>query len=60
MLFAVVCDDLPPYEHRCGQKIVSLPHLIRDLLGFYGLRMDLLVEIESKLHDTNLDRQVRH
>jgi len=49
MLFAVVCDNMPPYNERAGCRLVTHEHLVRDLLGFYGLRRDLLVEIENKL-----------
>jgi hypothetical protein len=53
MLFAVVCDNLPPYSEEADCRLVTRAHLIRDLLGFYGLRRDLLVEIENKLNDTD-------
>jgi hypothetical protein len=48
-LFAVVCETLPPHREHAGRRIVTREHLIRDFLGFYGLRRDLLVEIENKL-----------
>jgi hypothetical protein len=48
-LFAVVCEDLPPHFEHGGQRFVTREHLVRDLLGFYGLRLDLIVEIENKL-----------
>lgn len=53
MLFAVVCDNLPPYREETACRLVTRAHLVRDLLGFYGLRRDLLVEIENKLGDTD-------
>ena len=49
MLFAVVCEKLPPYRKQTGQLVVTRAHLVRDFLGFYGLRRDLLVEIENKI-----------
>ncbi len=49
MLFAVSCETLPPHCEEAGCRIVTRAHLVRDLLGFYGLRRDLLVEIENKL-----------
>ncbi len=49
MLFAVVCQKLPPYRKQAGQLVVTREHLVRDFLGFYGLRRDLLVEIENKI-----------
>ena len=49
MLFAVVCEKLPPHCEEAGCRIVTRAHLVRDLLGFYGLRRDLLVQVENKL-----------
>ncbi len=49
MLFAVVCQKLPPHHEQVGQLVVTPEHLVRDLLGFHGLRRDLLVEIENKI-----------
>jgi len=53
MLFAVVCQELPPHLEHAGQLVVTREHLVRDLLGFYGLRRDLLVEIENKIGKTH-------
>lgn len=49
MLFAVVCKNLPPYRETADCRLVTREQLVRDLLGYYGLRRDLLVEIENKL-----------
>jgi hypothetical protein len=49
MLFAVIPSQLPPHLERGGSRVVTPEFLIRDLLGFYGLRTDLLAEIEAKL-----------
>ena len=53
MLFTVLCDKLPPYRKQAGQLVVTRAHLVRDFLGFYGLRRDLLVEIENKISATH-------
>ncbi len=49
MLFAVVGKKLPPHVWHSGFRAVTRQHLIREFLGFYGLRLDLLVQIENKL-----------
>ena len=49
MLFSVFCNELPPHCEAAPCRIVTRAHLVRDLLGFYGSRRDLLVEIENKL-----------
>lgn len=48
-IFAVVCQELPPYRQCAGHRVVTRQHLIRDFMGFYGLRRDLIVEIENKM-----------
>jgi hypothetical protein len=48
-LFAVVPDRPPPSIEQGGFRVVTREHLVRDLIGFYGLRGDLLSEIERKL-----------
>ncbi len=49
MLFAVVPAEMPPSMEHAGHRVVTREHLIRDLIGFYGLRTNLLVEIETNL-----------
>lgn len=49
MLFAVVPHEMPPFRECNGFRVVTREHLIRDLIGFYGLRTDLLVRIEAGL-----------
>jgi hypothetical protein len=48
-LFAVVVGRPPPYMERGRLCVVTRERLVRDLIGFYGLRGDLLSEIERKL-----------
>ena len=49
MLFAVVPRELPTPVEVDGTRVVSQEELTRDLIGFYGLRPDLIAEIEAKL-----------
>ena len=49
MLFAVVTEPLPPNLEHVGFRVVTKEHLIRDLIGLYGLRTELLAAIEAKL-----------
>lgn len=49
MMFAVVPVEMPPSFEHGGHRVVTREHLIRDLIGFYGLRTNLIVEIETKL-----------
>ncbi|MBM4087992.1 MAG: hypothetical protein FJ276_00975 [Planctomycetes bacterium] len=49
LLLAVVCRQLPPHVQATGCRIVTHEYLVRDLIGFYGLRHDLLVAIENNL-----------
>jgi hypothetical protein len=50
-LFAVQVSPLPPHGQNRGHHVVTREHLVRDLVGFYGLRADLVAEIEAKLGD---------
>ncbi len=52
MLFAVVPDSMPPAVAIAGFAVVSREHLIRDLIGLYGARVELLASIEAKLNRT--------
>ena len=49
LLFASVPHEPPPEVEIAGFRVVTRDRLLRDLLGFYGLRTDLLAEIEAKL-----------
>jgi hypothetical protein len=49
MLFAVVPDEMPPAAACGGLRLVTREHLIRDLIGLYGPRVELLASIEAKL-----------
>jgi hypothetical protein len=49
MLFAVVPRDFPPCMESGGFRVVTPEHLVREILGFHGLRTDLLAEMEEKL-----------
>jgi hypothetical protein len=49
MLFAVIPRNMPPNLEIAGFRFVSREHLIRDLIGLYGTRLDLLAAIEAKL-----------
>ncbi|MBN1420955.1 MAG: hypothetical protein JXP34_19445 [Planctomycetes bacterium] len=49
ILFAVVPEETPPHEEVRGFRVVSVDHLIRDLIGFYGLRTDLAARIDAAL-----------
>jgi hypothetical protein len=48
-LFAVIVDPPPPSMEHGGLRVVTRERLVRDLIGFYGLRADLLSEVERKL-----------
>jgi hypothetical protein len=48
-LFAVVPRALPPYRECQGFRVVTTESLVRDLIGFYGARADLLARIEERL-----------
>ena len=49
MLFAVVTAAPPPSREVHGRRVVTTERLIRDLIGFYGLRGDLVALIETRL-----------
>lgn len=49
MLFAVVPREMPLATDRNGVRVVARDELVRDLMGFYGLRPDLVAAIEAKL-----------
>lgn len=51
-IFAVVCQELPPHREYAGHRVVTREHLVRDFLGFHGLRRDLIVELENKINKT--------
>jgi len=55
MLFAVVPPELPPHGEKNGFRVVTRDHLIRDLIGFYGLRVDLLARLEAELPEGCVD-----
>ncbi|MGM0485824.1 MAG: hypothetical protein ACQESR_03565 [Planctomycetota bacterium] len=52
-IFAVVCQELPPHREYAGHRVVTREHLVRDFLGFHGLRRDLIVELENKINRTD-------
>jgi hypothetical protein len=47
MLFAVVPPVLPSSREVNGTRVVSREELVRDLIGFYGLRQELLAALEA-------------
>jgi hypothetical protein len=49
MLFAVVPAAMPSTRVVKGHRVVTTERLIRDLIGFYGLRGDLAALIETRL-----------
>jgi hypothetical protein len=49
MLFAVVPDAMPPLAEAAGFTVVTREFLIRDLIGLYGARVELIATIEAKL-----------
>ena len=46
MLFAVVPRAMPPGTRVDGTRVVTREFLVRDLIGFYGLRPDLAALLE--------------
>jgi len=52
MLFAVVPRRMPASAMRGGARVVTRGDLIRDLIGFYGLRVDVVAAIEAKLGES--------
>jgi hypothetical protein len=48
-LLAVVPPEPPAAIERGGFRVVSAEALVRHLIGSYGLRTDLIAEIEAKL-----------
>lgn len=49
ILFAVIPRELPPFAERDGFRVVTPEFLLRDLIGFYGLRGDLLALYEARI-----------
>ena len=49
MLFAVVPAAMPQSREVQGHRVVTTERLLRDLIGFYGLRGDLVALIEARL-----------
>lgn len=49
MLFAVVPPRMPPCIEKDGFRVVEPAFLVRELLGFHGLRLDLIARIESRI-----------
>ena len=49
MLFAVVPRAMPPNQSVGSSRTVTRDFLVRDLIGFHGLRPDLVAVIEAKL-----------
>jgi hypothetical protein len=49
MLFAVDPPRLPASIDVGGTRVVSRDELVRDLIGFYGLRRELVTAIEAGL-----------
>jgi hypothetical protein len=49
MLFAVVPRTMPPFTEKDGFRVVTPAFLIRELIGFYGLRADLLARCERRI-----------
>jgi hypothetical protein len=49
MLFVVVPRELPELAAVDGKTLISKPELVRDLIGFYGLRQNLLIAIDTRL-----------
>jgi len=49
MLFAVVPAAPLPSREVDGHRVVTTERLLRDLIGFYGLRGDLVALIEARL-----------
>ncbi len=47
ILFAAVPPRMPPSLQKGGFRVVTPEFLIRELLGFHGLRLDLLARVES-------------
>ncbi len=42
-----VPGEMPPAVERGGFRVVAPAFLVREVLGFYGLRHDLLARVES-------------
>ena len=49
ILFAAVPAGMPPSIEKGGFRVVTPDFLIRELLGFHGLRLDLLARIEARI-----------
>lgn len=49
LLYTVVPIRMPPSIERDGFRVVDPAFLIRELLGFHGLRLDLVARIEARI-----------
>jgi hypothetical protein len=56
MLIANLDDDAPPFEVLpSGDRVVTWPFLVRDVMGTLGWRPDLLTRLEAARRATSPD-----
>ena len=49
MLFAVVPREIPAFVEKKGFRVVAPDFLLREMIGLYGLRTDLLALFEERI-----------